>query len=36
MGGTGPLLDFQLDVCRCLLKVDQLIDADEGVTSRVS
>ena len=36
MGDTGPLLDFQLDVCRCLLKVDQLIDAEEDVTNRIS
>ena len=32
IGGTGSLLDFQLDVCRCLLKADQLIDVANPVS----
>ena len=36
MGGTGSLLDFQLDVCRCLLKADPPIDTDEDVANPVS
>ena len=36
IGGTGSLLDFQLDVCRCLLKADQLIDSHEDVANPVS
>ena len=36
MGGAGSLLDFQLDVCRCLLKADQSINSDEDVANPVT
>ena len=36
IGGTGSLLDFQLNVCRCLLKADQPINSDEDVSTSVS
>lgn len=33
--GTEPLFDFQLNICCCLLKADQWIDADEDITNPV-
>ena len=33
---TGSLLDFQLDVCRCLLKADQSINSDKDIANPVS
>ena len=35
-GGTGTSLDFQLDVCHCLLKADQPIESDEDVANLFS
>ena len=35
IGSTWSLLDFQLDVCHCLLKVDQPIESDKYVANPV-
>ena len=36
IGRTESLLDFQLEVCHCLLKADQQIESDEYVTNPFS
>ena len=36
IGGTGTSLDFQFDVCHCLLKADQPIESDEDVANLFS
>ena len=36
MGGTGSLLDFHIDVCRCLLKAENPFDSDEDVETPIS
>ena len=36
IGGTGSLLDFQLDVFCCLLKADQSVNSDEDIANPAS
>ena len=31
IGGIGSLLDFQIEICRCLLKADKEFDSDEDM-----